>query len=66
VDLFEFHGKEFQFIGTFWLPSINYKSAVVHSASKFLMVKWVPNRAAQLIIFEQENLSSSLGTVIKP
>jgi hypothetical protein len=66
VNLFEFHGKEFQFIGTFWLPSINYKSAVIHFASKFLMVKWLPNRAARLIIFEQENLSSSLGTVIKP
>jgi hypothetical protein len=66
VNLFEFHGKEFQFISTFWLPSINYKSAVIHFASKFLMVKWLPNRAAHLIIFEQENLSSSLGTVIKP
>jgi hypothetical protein len=45
VNLFEFHGKEFQFIGTFWLPSINYKSAVIHFASKFLMVEMVAQQS---------------------
>jgi hypothetical protein len=53
-------------LSSLWLPSINYKSAVIHFASKFLMGKWLPHGAAHLIIFEQENLSSSLGTVIKP
>jgi hypothetical protein len=48
VNLFEFHGKEFQFIGTFWLPSINYKSAVIHFASKFLMVEMVAQQSCPI------------------